>query len=138
MKPTRKVLVKRKIYIYKKADSELLKGEISSAWDKFQTSQSHDRSVEQNWCHFTSIILTAIKNHVPTKTISGRWNLPWITPGLRRLMRKKQRVYNLAKRLQNPQHWKKFKEKFKGQERRIHHLLERNFGPTSSPKEKTM
>ena len=80
----------------------------------------------------------AIKNHVPTKTISSRWNLPWITPGLRRLMRRKQRVYNLAKRLQNPQHWKKFKEKFKGQERRIHHLLERNFGPTSSPKEKTM
>ena len=37
---------KRKIYIYKKADSELLKGEISSAWDKFQTSQPHDRSVE--------------------------------------------------------------------------------------------
>ena len=52
----------------------------------------------------------ALKNHVPTKTISGRWNLPWITPGLRRLMRKKQRVYNLAKRMQNPQHWKKFKE----------------------------
>ena len=52
----------------------------------------------------------AIKNHVPTKTISGRRNLPWITPGLRRLMRKKQRVYNLAKWTQNPQHWKKFKE----------------------------
>ena len=52
----------------------------------------------------------AIKNHVPTKTISGRWKIPWITPGLRRLMRKKQTVYNLAKRMQNPQHWKKFKE----------------------------
>ena len=110
VKPTGKLLMKRKIYIYKKADSELLKGEISSAWDKFQTSQPHDRSVEQNWCHFTSIILTAIKNHVPTKTISGRWNLPWITLGLRRLMRKKQTVYNLAKRTQNPQHWKKCKE----------------------------
>jgi len=108
VKPTRKV--KRKIYIYKKADSESLKDEISSAWDKFQTSQPHGKSVEQNWCHFTSIILTAIKNHVPTKTISGRWNLPWITPGLRRLMRKKQRVYNPAKRTQNPKHWKKFKE----------------------------
>ena len=33
VKPTRKV--KRKIYIYKKADRELLKNEISSAWDKF-------------------------------------------------------------------------------------------------------
>ena len=107
VKPTRKV--KRKIHICKKADSESLKNEISSAWDKFQTSQPHDRSVEQNWCHFTSIILTAIKNHVPTKTISGRWNLPWITRGLR-LTRKKQRVYNLAKRTQNPQHCKKFKE----------------------------
>ena len=52
----------------------------------------------------------AIKNRVPTKTISGRCNLPWFAPGLRRLMRKKQRVYNLAKRMQNPQHWKKFKE----------------------------
>ena len=91
-------------------DGELLKDEISSAWNKFQTSQPHDRSVEQNWCHFTSIILTAIKNHVPTKTISSKWNLPWITPGLRRLMKKKQRGYNLAKRTQNPQHWKKFKE----------------------------
>ena len=110
VKPTRKV--ERKIYIYKKADIELLKDEITSAWDKFQTSQPHDRSVEQNWCHFTStgIILTAIRNHVPTKTISGRWNLPCVTPGLRRLIRKKQRVYNLAKRTQNPQHWKKFQE----------------------------
>ena len=69
----------------------------------------HDRSVEQNWYHLTSIILTAIKNHVPTKTISGRWNLPWITRGLR-LTRRKQRVYNLAKRTQNLQHCKKFKE----------------------------
>ena len=72
----------------------------------------------------------AIKNHVPTKTISGRWKIRWITPGLRRLMRKKQTVYNLAKRMQNPQHWKKFKELQKNlvrQEDRIHHLLERNF-----------
>ena len=94
VKPTRKV--KRKISIYKKANNELLKDEISSAWDGFQTSQPQDRSVEQNWCHFTSIILKAIKNHVPTKTISGRWNLPCINPGLRRLMSKKQRVYNLT------------------------------------------
>ena len=100
VKPTRKV--KRKIFIYKKADIELLKDENISTWDKLQTSQPHDRSVEQNWCHFTStgIILTAIKNQVPTKTISGRWNLPCITQGLRRLM----------KRTQHPQHWKKFKE----------------------------
>ena len=69
----------------------------------------HDGSVEQNWYHLTSIILKAIKNHVPTKIISGRWNLPWITRGLR-LTRRKQRVYNLAKRTQNPQHCKKFKE----------------------------
>ena len=81
----------------------------------------------------------AIKNHVPTKTISGRWNLPWITPGLRRLMRKKQRVYNLAKRMQIRNIGRNLKSYGKpGQARRIHHLLERNFGPTSSPKEKTM
>ena len=41
VKPTKKL--KRKIHIYKKADSELLKDKISSAWGKFQTSQPHDR-----------------------------------------------------------------------------------------------
>ena len=68
-------------------------------------------------------------------------------PRVKETDEEKQRVYNLPKSTQNPQHWKKFKELRKtwkrkvfltGQTRRIHHLLERNFGPTLSPKEKTM
>ena len=39
-----------------------------------------------------------------------RWNVPWITPSLRKLIRKKQRSYNLAKKTNDRQDWKKFKD----------------------------
>ena len=107
-KPPRKA--KRKVYVHRKADNEKLKEEFRAAWVKFQASNPNDKSVEQNSNFFSRTVLLAVENHVLIKTISGRWNLSWITPMLRRLMRKKQQVYNLAKRSQNPKHWKKFKD----------------------------
>ena len=67
-------------------------------------------------------------------------------------MRKKQRVYNLAKRSQNPKHWKKFKDLrkigkqslqeaqndyvfglLKWSEKRNSQSMGKNFGHTSNP-----
>ena len=50
-----------------------------------------------------------MQHHIPTKTSSGKWNIPWLTPALRKMVRKKQRYYKKAKRTQNEQDWKRFK-----------------------------
>lgn len=34
----------------------------------------------------------------------------WLNPALKRMMRRKQRYYNKARRTQDPQDWKKFKD----------------------------
>ena len=56
-----------------------------------------------------STILKADEQYVPYKKISGRWHVPWLTPPLKRAIRKKQRLYRKAKHLQT--HEKKKSEK---------------------------
>ena len=68
------------------------------------------RSVDENYQVFKISINDSIRNHIPQKNISGRWNVPWLTTSIKRLTRKKQRLYNKARRTNNPSDWKKFKE----------------------------
>jgi hypothetical protein len=37
--------------------------------------------------------------------LTSRWNVPWITREIKTLIRKKQRIYNKAKRTNNEKHW---------------------------------
>ena len=43
------------------------------------------------WVEFKSTILRAVDQYVPHKKISERWHVPWLTPPLKRAIRKKQR-----------------------------------------------
>ena len=99
----------QKIYIYKRADTDSLKKVISDSWNKFLHTEPLQKCVEDNWKYFKDTTTTAMQHHIPTKMLSGRWNIPWLTPALRKMMRKKQRYYNRAKRTQNEQDWKSFK-----------------------------
>ena len=46
-------------------------------------------------------ILKAVEQYVITyKKISGRWHVTWLTPPLKRAIRKQQRLYRKAKQLQ--------------------------------------
>lgn len=42
--------------------------------------------------------------------LTSRWNVPWITREIKTLIRKKQRIYNKAKRTNNETHWEEFKQ----------------------------
>ena len=98
----------RKIFLYKRASVDNLKEEIEDAWLKFSNNQQREQPNENNnppilnaedaCSYFKCTILTALERNVPTKHLTGRWNVPWITPSLRKLIRKKQRSYNLAKK----------------------------------------
>ena len=51
-----------------------------------------------------------MKKYIPQKNINGRWNVPWLTNSIKRMTRKRQRLYNKARSTDNPGDWKKFKE----------------------------
>jgi hypothetical protein len=47
--------------------------------------------------------------YIPAKTLTTRWNIPWINQNIKKMIRKKERLYKAAKRYQTEDHWKKFK-----------------------------
>ena len=57
--------------------------------------------------------------HIPHKMTSSRYNLPWFNRQLRREVRRKQRLYNKAKKSRNQTHW----QQFRAARKRLHQNL---------------
>ena len=95
----------RKIYIYRKGNMDSVKDDMRKLLNELQG----DQSVEDLWNLFTSKLLSSIKKNIPSKMMSERWNIPWMTNSVRRMIRKKQRLYNKAKRTRREEDWKIFK-----------------------------
>ena len=66
-------------------------------------------SVEEIWHYFHDHVMNSVNKHVPSKVLSTRFHLPWLTVTVKRLIRKKQRVYNRARRYQRECDWKEYK-----------------------------
>ena len=96
--PHRNKCPRRKIFLYSKGDFNKISKEI----EDFNRSLSADKiassTVEELWCGFTGTVKCAMKSHIPSKESSSRHNLPWLDNSLKREIRKKQRLYNRAKR----------------------------------------
>ena len=51
-----------------------------------------------------------MKKNIPKKKVSSRWNLPWMTPVIKRLCRKKKRAWDAGKRNRNSHAWKRYQK----------------------------
>ena len=60
--------------------------------------------------HYSLQLHTAVDKHVPSKTVGKRNNTPWINHTLKRLHKRKQRVYNTAKKSGKEEDWEKFRQ----------------------------
>jgi hypothetical protein len=67
-------------------------------------------TVEENWKQFKETIETCIDKHIPKKKIGKYHDVPWMTTDIKRLIRKKQRLYNKSKKSKKPSHKKAFKD----------------------------
>ena len=53
-------------------------------------------------------LLKSIDKNITTKNITSRWNLPWITPDIRRLCQQKKRAWDSGKHNRNSHAWKRY------------------------------
>ena len=94
--------------MYSKADWDSIwentKNFVSDLLDSFS-----QRNVNENYEKIKIHIDKIINDHIPSKLSSSRFNVPWITNSIRRMCRKKQRLYNRAKRTHKSHHWGKFR-----------------------------
>lgn len=100
LKCKRKRIPKRMVFLRKKANSQQMEEDILNFSDHYFLNLS-DSSVNEKW--------SAIKEaNVPSKITSSRYNLPWFNRSHRRMSRKKQRLYNTAKKSNKEADWAKF------------------------------
>ena len=100
----------RKVFLYKLADWEEIRAELLTISEEYFTLNSKSpRNIDENQLFFHDNFLKVINPHVPTKIISKRTHLPWVNTSLRRLIRKKQRVYNRAMSYSCESEWFKYK-----------------------------
>ena len=98
----------RKIYMYSKADWDTIREKtrnfVTNFLDNFPSCDVND-----NYVKLKNHIDQVIEAHIPSKRLTTRFNVPWITTNIKRMCRKKQRLYNRAKRTRKSRHWEKFR-----------------------------
>ena len=99
---------KRKIYLWPKANMMSIKESASALCATFLETNSISTNIEILWKEFKDVCSECMKS-VPSKLsrLKNR-EQPWISHHIQRLSRKKQRLYNLAKSSQSPDHWQNY------------------------------
>ena len=98
----------RRVFVWSKANWDAIKSETIAFSEEFMTSY-RDRSVEENWDTLVNHLKSSQEKHIPSKLSSTRYNVPWLTGTIRRMCRKKRRLYRRAKKSGKQEHFTAFK-----------------------------
>ena len=91
---------RRKVYRYQKGDYESMRAEtLKFAKERYFNGYSDTRSVQENFNLITSFSQESADKHVPSKTSRSVSSVPWITPEIRRKIRRKMQLMQKLKRL---------------------------------------
>ena len=79
---------------YQKGDYESLRNDtLKFAIERYVNCHSDTRSVQENFNLITSLIQDTADKHIPSKTSCSVSSVPWITPEVRRKIRKKKETH---------------------------------------------
>lgn len=108
LKPNFQKVPRRKVYKFAKANVEGLRHQMKAFAETF-LQNADNLSVEENWCRFESAILSATDSNIPSSFKSSRFNLPWMTRPMKRLVRRKHRAFYKAKNTNNHRSWDRYR-----------------------------
>ncbi|CAC5379605.1 unnamed protein product [Mytilus coruscus] len=95
-KPLKPKPVRRKIFLWKKAEIHKIKEDLQNFITTFKNIK--DRSVESLWQAFKTAVQTTIEKRVPSKMTQGRNTHPWINTTIRRKINQKQKAHKKARK----------------------------------------
>ena len=98
--PKRKWRPKRNIFIRNKADNAGILKHLATFKDEY-FMLNDNTTVNDKWNIVTSEVTNIINTYVLHFFTSSRHNLPWFTKNLKKLCKRKQRLYNKSKKTRN-------------------------------------
>ena len=136
--PTKSVKITRTVYNYKKANWEQAKTNMADLCNKFILEDRTRSSVEDNWNYFKDAVFKVMDTWIPKKTVKKKADVPWMTKEIKRMIRKKKRMYKQAlKHGDNSQQSTAFKEYRKVVRNKIHASYHNYLNTLLDPEEDT-
>ena len=89
--------VRRKIWLWSKADVPSMKPDMNAFSDEFTDKHSFKADIDSMWSQFSSKCTQIMTSFIPSKLSSARFSRPWINRDLKRLSRTKKRAYKKAR-----------------------------------------
>ncbi|XP_072014916.1 uncharacterized protein [Amphiura filiformis] len=99
----------RKVFLFRKMNVTQMKLDAVAFKDQYLSQSVDVNHIDVNWETFKTNVTEMITDNVPAKTIKDKWDVPWMTPGIKKLIRKKHRVYNITKKYNTNENQTKFK-----------------------------
>ena len=103
VKPTRRMQKPRNVPIYRKADWDTFERDLKETRD--QIYQSTNASVSDLWSLFKDAITEGMQKYIPTKMLKVKESLPYITPEIIKLIKRRDRLYKNKKKKQRQFNW---------------------------------
>ena len=97
----------RKIYLYKRADMVGLKDHLTLFKDAY-LSEDHNYI----WVKFKTGFVEAVERFIPSKMTKTKYSVPWIDVPIKRLVKKRHKLYLRACKSKDPDvkiHYKRFR-----------------------------
>ena len=103
----------RIVFMWKRANIEVLKTSVKNAMISFIAKYSIESPINNLWLEFKNTVNDLLNRHVPNKLASSRFTQPWITRECKKFIRRKKRSYNRFKRTKLDSDWSKYLETVK-------------------------
>lgn len=110
IKPTYNKQQKRKIYKYAKADWDKIKEDCDTISSDVKTLIENGSNINDVWEKFKTSIINSMDKNIPSFQTNSKSKTPWINGKIKKMLRKKQRLYSKAKRTKN---WSNYKHQQK-------------------------
>jgi hypothetical protein len=101
--------VRRKIFLWKRADLDCIRERIKTWSDKFVSTYSTSTPLDELAEAVQHELDQVLKDNVPSKWSSTRYSQPWFNSETKRATRRKARAFKKARRTNTYRHWKRFR-----------------------------
>ncbi len=96
LNPKRSNQKPRKVFLYNKADMEGLRSDMTNFGNEFINDPCNN--IETLWTKFKTKLHESMDRYIPSKMIRKTNKSPWINGRVKRVLKRKQRAYNTARK----------------------------------------
>ena len=97
----------RRCYKMGKANWEQMKSDLDIAAREIRDEHKRGADADTLWKMFKARLQTSMEANIPTFMLKKRQSLPWITPTIKKMLKKKQRLFKRARSTNN---WSGYRE----------------------------